>query len=608
MNYIFLKNIDYLCRTPFDPFKNKTDDMPKSNAMATDDTAARLQEIHDFAAKNHITDPEQVTALLAEAVKIARETGDIPMLIKGLWRRGIGLRTLLKEKEAVEHLQEALQYAESYGTKKEVAGINETLGLTYFTFNKHKESVNCHAKSAEIFSSIGAYQEQAKAISDVAGVLFHEGNLPSAVEFCRQAFAICREHDVIPPLQLYHTNALVYAEAGENSKALEYHFIAFKEAEKMGNLPFQASILGSIANMYERNGDIELADEYYRKVLDLHKRFQHFSTKTLALVNPTDVLILLGKLDEAEANIAEAYRIVEQNDFKARRQLVFFADGTMQKAKGNVLKAHELFDKALAVWKDAHEQRLKVKIFLLKADISDGKERERLLLKALRDTVAMKGKEMLPDIYLALSEYYESAGDVDSALKYHKMFHVLKEEIQGERSKRHFQILQVEHESERKEKEAEILRLENEKLAQNLEHGKEQLNTLTSYITQKNQMLSAIQKNANDAIKVKGISQKAYLRQILKLSMESSESFWEQFEKHFKTVYGDFHERLIRKHPDLTPMEVRICIITRASLPNKEIAELLSISSRTVETHRSNIRKKLDLDRTSNLTSYLAIL
>jgi DNA-binding CsgD family transcriptional regulator/tetratricopeptide (TPR) repeat protein len=580
----------------------------KSTTTDTEAAEAQLKIIHDFAAKNHGTDPEHVTALLADAIEIAREIGDIAMLIKSLWRRGIGLRVLLKEDEAVDNLQEALKLAETHGTKKEVAGILETLGLTYYTFNRYKEAAYSHLKSAEIFAELGVYREQAKAISDVAAVLFVEGNLSSAVEFCKQGFAICQKHSVAPPLQLYHNNALIYGEIGEISKALEYHLLALKEAESMGHVQFQATLLSSVAAMYEKNGDIDLAYEYSAKVIALHSKFHHPSTKILALVNSIDVLLLLGKLDEAEKNVAEAYAIIEQHGFKARKHYVLFIDGVLQKTKRNFLKAHELFDEALALWEDGQESRLKVKIYLEKARISEHKEREELLLKALHDNIVIEGKDVLPDIYLALSEHYESAGDTASAIKYHKLFHVLKEQIQGEKAKRHFQVIQVEHEAERKEKEAEILRLENEKLAQNLEHGKEQLSTLASYLTQKNQVLSAIQKNAGDALKAKGGSLKNHLRQILKLSAENSENFWEQFEKRFETVYGDFHERLVRKHPDLSPMEVRVCILTRAGLPNKETGELLSISNRTVESHRSSIRKKLGLERTANLTSYLALL
>ncbi len=59
----------------------------------------------------------------------------------------------------------------------------------------------------------------------------------------------------------------------------------------------------------------------------------------------------------------------------------------------------------------------------------------------------------------------------------------------------------------------------------------------------------------------------------------------------------------------LTPAEFRIARLIRSGKTSKEIAELLSVSPRTVETHRKHIRRKLKLqERSKNLNSFLASL
>ena len=68
------------------------------------------------------------------------------------------------------------------------------------------------------------------------------------------------------------------------------------------------------------------------------------------------------------------------------------------------------------------------------------------------------------------------------------------------------------------------------------------------------------------------------------------------------TYGGRFSEKMHR----LTPREIEICNFVRNGLTSKEIARLLSLASRSVETHRTNIRKKLGIkDRDINLASYL---
>lgn len=56
----------------------------------------------------------------------------------------------------------------------------------------------------------------------------------------------------------------------------------------------------------------------------------------------------------------------------------------------------------------------------------------------------------------------------------------------------------------------------------------------------------------------------------------------------------------------LTAQELRVADLIRQDASSKEIAQVMNISTRTVETHRENIRRKLGLAGTrSNLYAYL---
>ena len=67
-----------------------------------------------------------------------------------------------------------------------------------------------------------------------------------------------------------------------------------------------------------------------------------------------------------------------------------------------------------------------------------------------------------------------------------------------------------------------------------------------------------------------------------------------------------FSKSLIFDYPKLTPREIKIAHLIRNGRTNKEIAELLNISRRTVESYRDKLRTKLKIkNKKTNLRSYL---
>ncbi len=80
-------------------------------------------------------------------------------------------------------------------------------------------------------------------------------------------------------------------------------------------------------------------------------------------------------------------------------------------------------------------------------------------------------------------------------------------------------------------------------------------------------------------------------------------------ERNTNEIISPFLRTLSSKHPDLTPMEIKVINFIREGRTTKEMAELLNASARTVEVHRDNVRKKLGLrNKKANLKSYLMAL
>lgn len=127
-------------------------------------------------------------------------------------------------------------------------------------------------------------------------------------------------------------------------------------------------------------------------------------------------------------------------------------------------------------------------------------------------------------------------------------------------------------------------------------------------IAQKNEMVMYLRKNLS-LIKsdLPGTVQKRIAEMLSKIDehLRLQTFNWDDFTFYFEKVHPGFFVRLRGKYPSLTIKDHRICAYIRLGLTTKEIAGLMNITVESAEITRIRLRKKLDLDRSDNLTSFL---
>lgn len=89
------------------------------------------------------------------------------------------------------------------------------------------------------------------------------------------------------------------------------------------------------------------------------------------------------------------------------------------------------------------------------------------------------------------------------------------------------------------------------------------------------------------------------------LSLISEDELWEDFKIQFENTHPDFFSKLIRISSDLTINDLKHCSYIVSKLNTKEVAILINISPRSVETTRYRLKKKLDLSKENNLYNFL---
>jgi len=263
------------------------------------------------------------------------------------------------------------------------------------------------------------------------------------------------------------------------------------------------------------------------------------------------------------------------------------------------------------------------------------------------------------EISSILSDAYEKTGNIQEALNWQRTFHALSDSISYFEQQKEIKKIESRYNYEKKEKENELLRnratLQNQKLknrnfiaialvvgiffsiilivllykrnkdakilhrqqqmlslqkledtSNELEGKKRELTSKMMFLNQKNELVNRIINQLQEIQDSTEVSSEQVNSIVSELRVDVPQSNWKEFETQFVQVHPDFYKQLYEKYPGLTSNEQRVCAFLRMNLNTKEIASITGRSMKSIEVTRSRIRKKLNLTRNDNLSSFLA--
>jgi DNA-binding CsgD family transcriptional regulator/cell division protein FtsL len=155
--------------------------------------------------------------------------------------------------------------------------------------------------------------------------------------------------------------------------------------------------------------------------------------------------------------------------------------------------------------------------------------------------------------------------------------------------------------NEQLEKDKLIIELRNEQLDREIETKNRELALSKMNILKKNELLNEIKNELTRKDKSDNISSVARL---IDRNLNSRRD-WEVFVKAFNDADKGFIDKLKSQHPNLTPNDLRFCVYLRMNLSSKEMAPLMNISVKSVETRRYRLRKRMNLPHEVSLVNYI---
>jgi len=156
------------------------------------------------------------------------------------------------------------------------------------------------------------------------------------------------------------------------------------------------------------------------------------------------------------------------------------------------------------------------------------------------------------------------------------------------------------------EQEALIYQMNRQNFENDIKQKDCEISSSTLLLANKNEVLQQLH-DITKQFSDNGRIPREYVQQVNNVIGESlkNDDEWSRFKLHFDSVHPDFFLKLKEQSQELTENDLRLCAYLRIGLRAKQIAEMLNVTSDSVNTARYRLRKKLGLAKGQSLDDYI---
>lgn len=453
--------------------------------------------------------------------------------------------------------------------------------------------------------SCHALMAQAPSLS-TADSLFHAGRYPKAIKMAEQiAEEAERNGDFTTCLKAWCFLGDVYFESGDPGKAQELCcrcYVKAAENKQMRAVPdimLLSASLSSASKIYLTSGEYEEAKKYLLRSISIDKALNRNSTLLVRYGELADILIAQGLYEEALAVIDTAKSYTQDKNYRIM-SLQSYNTGLCMEALGDSLAAEDFFREAdKRVYRDNHTDNAFGPVYLLKlASYAFAHGNRDEAVDYYKRIVGYDSANLIDmsshyEAYKALAELYEGEDDglcaeyaakADS-LQFHPALKALAAKLA---------LYNIDF--PRKERE-QVIRIQRLRLW-SVSSVLLLLAAFLLFLVARNKDLKEIARmheEQNEALRLAN----EHKDELLEISKAIADERIRGEVSRIASELGDV------ANVKFTKRESEIAALIADGLLNKEIADHLNISVRTVEFHRNAIYRKLGINNAVELMNYL---
>jgi tetratricopeptide (TPR) repeat protein len=524
-----------------------------------------------------------------------------------------------------------IQYADSiYENKSDTAFY--LAKSAYLTADKSGDQLNL-AKSALVLGKIMFYQGNYSSANEYlieAGELFETLNQElqlahsyiwlGAVHQYTKQYAIAYKYyrDALTKFKMLHDRngiADAYSWIGHYYEKIEWYdsariyqtkaFIIYRQS---GNKSGMSSVLDNLGSIYEDLGLYDSAFYNFKQAYCINHELGNVSRQIINLNNIGDIYRKEGKFNQAIALTDSALQLSRQYNLQIQEKYALRDKSKIFQMMGEYDSAYHYSEIAY----DLHAKILNNKILSRMAQLNSLYESQRQESKIEQLEQYRKNSTIFKLVIFIMGIFI--------LVIFMLILNQVRLSRRSDFNNNFLSLLSASYKGMSKE-DLENLQIKEKKLEKELTKARSDKQNLEKAMTLKDQALSTTMlevishKNLLDNLKESLVrlnksDKNERTREIQRLihlinSNRTDSEKWHEFQQIFTNVHVDFYENLKREFPELSPADLKLAALLKLNLNTSDIASILNISQDSLRVSRYRLRKKMNLDKSTNLVSYL---
>ncbi len=533
--------------------------------------------------------------------------------------------TIKNSDSAVHYYRKTLNLAHQHNLKDNVAGALSNLSIIAGDKGNYKEAIRLMDSVTQLSLDNKDYLRYGVSLNTNGNNYYELGQYLNAMNKFQNALDVLDtiNREVYRRGDVYRNIGKLNYQQKDFDQAIVNFMKAYEIYQKVSDNLYSSHVLSDIGNVYINLKDYDKAIEYFNESLDISNEYNFPESASNVLFNIGFAQRENGKYQEALSYFKKGAKIDTYDMTSINYVIELYHVGLTYSLLGKNEIAIEYLNKSVKLadsLKISNELKHALD-YRSKVHLNSGNYKS-----AMEDYVAsQKIKDSLFSIEKTkaieeLETIYETEKKEAEIVLQEKEITTLNQKVEISNLRKGFYAggmasalalfgLSVFGYRQRIKKNRIAREKKEEIYKQEIEHKKKELTSQTLHLVQKNTFIQELKDNLENLKSSPEKFKTEFRRIVMLLKKENaSDKDWEIFKTYFSEVHNDFDQKLKTICIDISEKEIRLAAFLRMNLTTKEIAATLNVLPDSILKSKYRLKKKLNLDKETDLTSFLNTL